>query len=437
MPKFVLMSTGHHRRVRYLVPSILLTTLLATGAVAAATASSAAAATAPGSIDTTFGAGGWLSFPGSSVPGLGNVEDAVSLPSGDILLGGSTGLARLLPSGKLDPSFGSGGSTTASNVASVDSAAVIAVQPDGKIIYAGATGSPSGGTEWEVARFTATGALDPTFGSGGIVTTEILNPAPTTTTFESPNAVLVQPDGKILVLGDVENFGGYQGQGSFFEQAVLRYDPNGTLDASFGVGGEAQSTTFAGGGELGLDAAGDIFIAPGPGWTSKEAELSPSGQADSAVTPAAITAASRPTLLPSGQFLVATTIGEGRSASHVQVTRYNPGSTVASTSAPLSWTSAIGKDAGTAVGTLSGGQALILGSHNNGASYVLASVNPGGALDSTFGTGGIATFTPPAADAGGFFPAVALVRPTGKILVVGQASAANGSPLITLTQFIA
>ena len=438
MPKFVNMSAGHRRRVRYLVPGILLTTLLASGAVASVTASSAAAATAPpGSIDATFGTDGWMSIAGSSVPGLGNVEDAVSLPSGDILLAGSTGLARLLPSGKLDKSFGSGGSTTASNVGSVDSGAVVAAQSDGKIIYAGATSSPSGGTEWEVARFTANGTLDPAFGNAGIVTTEILNPAPTTITFESPNAVLVQPDGKILVLGDVENFGGYRGQGSFFEQAVVRYNPNGTLDASFGAGGEAQSTTFAGGGELGLDAAGDIFIAPGPGWTSKEAELNPSGQADSTVTPAAITAASGPTLLSSGQFLVATTIAEGRGESHVQVTRYNPGSAVASTSPLLSWTSATGKDAGTAAGTLSGGQALILGSHNNGTSDVLASVNANGALDSTFGTGGITLFAPPAADTGGFFTVAALVMSTGKILVVGQATASNGSPLITLTQFIA
>jgi uncharacterized delta-60 repeat protein len=437
MPKFVNMSTGNRRRVRYLVPGILLTTLLASGSVASVAASSAAAATAPGSLDTTFGTNGWMSIAGSSVPGLGNVADAVPLPSGDILLGGSTGLARLLPSGKLDKSFGSGGSTTASNVGSVDSAAVIAVQPDGKIIYAGATGSPSGGTKWEVARFTANGALDPAFGNGGIVTTEILNPAPTTITFESPNAVLVQPDGKILVLGDVENFGGYRGQGSLFEQAVVRYNPNGTLDASFGAGGEAQSTTFAGGGELGLDAAGDIFIAPGPGWTSKEAELNPSGQADSTVTPAAITAASGPDLLPSGQFLVATTLVVGRGESHVQVTRYNPGSTVASASGPLSWTSTNGKDTGTAAGTLSGGHALILGSHNSGTSYVLASVTPAGTLDPTFGTGGITLFTPPAADTGGFFPVVALVLPTGKILVVGQATASNGSPLITLTRFIA
>ena len=97
----------------------------------------------------------------------------------------------------------------------------------------------------------------------------------------------------------------------------------------------------------------------------------------------------------------------------------------------------IGKDAGTAAGTLPGGQTLILGSHNNSASFVLASANPDGTLNSTFGTGGITLFTPPAADQGGFFPVVALVLPTGKILVVGDATASNGFPLTTLTQFIA
>ncbi len=269
MPNSVSTPRGNHRRVRYLVPGILLTSLLASGAVAA-TASGAAAATAPpGSIDTSFGTHGWMSIAGSAVPGLGNVEAAVSLPGGDILLGGSTGLARLLPSGKPDPSFGSGGSTTAAGVGSVDSGAVIAVQPDGRIIYAGATSSQDGGTEWEVARFTANGALDPTFGTGGIVNTEILNPSPTTITFESPGAVLVQPDGKILVLGDVENFGGYRGQGSFFEQAVLRYDQNGTLDTSFGAGGEAQSANFAGGGNWAWTPPGTSSSRPAPGGQAK------------------------------------------------------------------------------------------------------------------------------------------------------------------------
>lgn len=353
------------------------------------------------------------------------------LANGDILLAGTGGLARLLPSGKVDTSFGSDGVAAAPFREST-----VAVQPNGEIIYAGTASSPDGGTEWGVAKFTANGALDPTFGTGGVVTTEILNPAPTTITFETPTAALVQPDGKLLVLGTVENFGGYRGQGSFFEQAVVRYGTNGALDAGFGTGGEAQSATFAGSGELGLDATGDIFIAPGTGWTSKEAELSPSGQVDAAVTAAAITASSSSVLMPSGQFAVASTVAQGRSESHVQVTRYNPGSTVASTSALLAWASTVGKDAGTAAGTLAGGQALILGEHNNSSS-VLASVNPDGTLDSTFGSGGISKITPPSADAGGYFAASALVLPSGKILVSGLASASNGSPLIILSQFIA
>ena len=431
MPKSVSMPVGTLRRARYLVPGILLASLVASGAAAAATAPIADAATTPGSIDTTFGTAGWMSIAESSLPGLGSAGAVDVLANGDILLAGTGGLARLLPSGKVDTSFGSDGVAAAPFREST-----VAVQPNGEIIYAGTASSPDGGTEWGVAKFTANGALDPTFGTGGVVTTEILNPAPTTITFETPTAALVQPDGKLLVLGTVENFGGYRGQGSFFEQAVVRYGTNGALDAGFGTGGEAQSATFAGSGELGLDATGDIFIAPGTGWTSKEAELSPSGQVDAAVTAAAITASSSSVLMPSGQFAVASTVAQGRSESHVQVTRSNPGSTVASTSALLAWASTVGKDAGTAAGTLAGGQALILGEHNNSSS-VLASVNPDGTLDSTFGSGGISKITPPSADAGGYFAASALVLPSGKILVSGLASASNGSPLIILSQFIA
>ena len=72
--------------------------------------------------------------------------------------------------------------------------------------------------------------------------------APVACPADSAAVIAVQPDGKILVLGDVENFGGYRGQSSFFEQSVLRYNPNGTLDASFGTNGKALSATFAGGG---------------------------------------------------------------------------------------------------------------------------------------------------------------------------------------------
>jgi Domain of unknown function (DUF5122) beta-propeller len=139
MPKSVSVRVGKHRRVRYLVPGILLASLVASGALLAATAPVAAAATTPGSIDTTFGTGGWR----------------------DIILSGSTGLARLLPSGQPDKSFGSGGTATVPGAGTSSNTAAVAVQSDGKIIYAGATSSPDGGSKWELARFTANGALDP------------------------------------------------------------------------------------------------------------------------------------------------------------------------------------------------------------------------------------------------------------------------------------
>lgn len=74
----------------------------------------------------------------------------------------------------------------------------------------------------------ATGDLDPTFGNGGKVTTDIGS------RFESVNAVVIQQDGKIVAGGGsiiVPEFN----DGAF---ALARYNSNGTLDSSFGVGGK-------------------------------------------------------------------------------------------------------------------------------------------------------------------------------------------------------
>ncbi len=99
--------------------------------------------TAAGSYDPGFGVG-----PIGQVPidfGGADTANAVALqPDGKIVVAGTDGdafaVARLMPNGSLDSSFGSGGRTTA-NCGGSDTANAIALQPDGKIVLAGTTGS--------------------------------------------------------------------------------------------------------------------------------------------------------------------------------------------------------------------------------------------------------------------------------------------------------
>ncbi len=133
-----------------------------------------------GSLDTTFAAGaGSMSLFGSvaSDQAFGvAIDDA-----GRILVAGSVtwqvsggkkpktekdfGLIRLQPDGAMDPSFGSGGIvlTGFSGNGSADTAYVVLSQPDGRTVVAG--GSVQGGYA-NLARYTASGALDTTFGAG-------------------------------------------------------------------------------------------------------------------------------------------------------------------------------------------------------------------------------------------------------------------------------
>ena len=80
------------------------------------------------------------------------------------------------------------------------------------------------------AAHAAPGALDPSFGQGGKVTTTI------GLGYEGAKALAVQPDGKIVVVG-------YSSSGSNNDFALARYNPNGSLDTSFSGDGK-QTTDF-------------------------------------------------------------------------------------------------------------------------------------------------------------------------------------------------
>ncbi|MGI8810770.1 MAG: delta-60 repeat domain-containing protein [Acidimicrobiales bacterium] len=138
----------------------------------------------------------------------------------------SSALATTRPAmaapGDLDPRFAIGG-------LAIDGASgrfeAVTTQPDGKIVVAG-TGWSNDMADFQVVRYSATGALDPTFGAGGRARSDLGRN-------ELGTAVAVQRDGKIVVGGmQTDVLGEARGQG-----LVARYLADGTLDSTFGTGG--------------------------------------------------------------------------------------------------------------------------------------------------------------------------------------------------------
>lgn len=170
-----------------------------------------------GSPDTSFGVDGV-----AVTPVLENSEaTAVALlPDEKIVLAGFAKdngtdaflVARFLPDGTADNSFGTGGTATA-GFNSYSKAYGLAIQPDGKIVAAGTSS-----VLVAVARFDADGSLDASFSGDGMMAT-----------FQARGrgeSVAIQPDGKILV-------GGYSNFGGVTETCLFRYLADGTLDPDF------------------------------------------------------------------------------------------------------------------------------------------------------------------------------------------------------------
>lgn len=236
-------------------------------------------------LDPGFDGDGRVIIP---VPGINEIGREVAIqPDGKLVIVGydhwrssddnDAILARVKPDGSLDGTFGNGGVVTATLSSGDDAAYAIAIQPDGKIVTAGAISSTAA-----VVRYNTDGSLDDTFGVGGVVTTGIpsvqswflgvavledgrivaggsigttpaafllaryqSNGAPdttlggtgvVTTAIPGSNAygwdIDIQTDGKVLL-------GGYcsvvsSGETNF---ALARYKMDGTLDAGFGAGG--------------------------------------------------------------------------------------------------------------------------------------------------------------------------------------------------------
>ncbi len=179
-----------------------------------------------GSLDASFGS---LGIVTTDIVSTDNFGFSVAIQEdGKIVAAGYSGsvstdfaLVRYNTDGSLDPTFGSGGKVT-QDIAANDSAQAITIQQNQKIVVAGYSGS--GSTDFALVRYNTDGTLDTSFGSLGIVTTDIAS------TNDQGHAVALQSDEKILVFGITYS-------GSVRHLALVRYNTDGSLDASFGSDG--------------------------------------------------------------------------------------------------------------------------------------------------------------------------------------------------------
>lgn len=135
--------------------------------------------------------------------------------------------------GDLDTSFGGNGFVTTDIFGNADQAYGVAVQADGKIVVAGQSQ-----VDFALTRYNPDGSLDSTFGNNGKVTTDFFGG------FDAAHGLAIQLDGKIVAVGTTG-----------LDFAVARYNPNGTLDTTFGAGGLVE-TDF----DSGIDVALAVAI---------------------------------------------------------------------------------------------------------------------------------------------------------------------------------
>lgn len=389
--------------------------VLALGAATFTAAGSAQAAS--GGLDPTFGNGGTvltnLGVDAGGVQLQGNASAVSVLVNGDILVAGGFGLARYLPNGRLDSSFGVGGLAEPDFPNGGGSfPPALAVQPDGKYLWASNATTSDGRTPaFTVARFNTDGSLDRGFGTGGHATAAFAN-----SNVQGAQSVLLQPDGKILLGGEVFGNSSYHGQ---VFGALARFNADGSTDPSFGTGGQSLTTPAAGPVTgLGEDASGDIFVLPA------HAEFSPSGTQQSTLTPAPITGRSQggaATFLPDGRSVMSTTVGINRNDTDVQVRRFTAAGALDPTfsNPPFDFTGQEGpaRDSAGAVALTTDGKAVLGGSHfANTAVFGLGRINSNGSLDAGFGNNGVLTTTLQGDES---ITGLAL-QPDGKIVAVGS-----------------
>jgi uncharacterized delta-60 repeat protein len=336
--------------------------------------------------------------------------------------------------GDLDPTFGSGGLVTTDFAARGDFGLAVALQSDGKLVVAGnSSRTDVFNVDFAVARYNADGSLDPTFGSGGEVLTDF------GTRIDAAFDVAVQPDGKIVAVGN-----------SASDFAVARYNADGSLDASFGRGGlvvtdfgsSEQATGVA------LQPDGKLVVVGFDGSDFVVLRYNADGSLDSTFGSGGRVATDLGGSAGDGAFDVAVgpggtiTVGGGTgffpSTGDFALARYNADGSLDTSfgTGGKVTTDFGGADRAFAIGVAADGVVTAAGGTTTGTGtgdFALARYRPDGTLDSSFGAGGKVTT---AFAAGNDDTAFGLIlAPDGSATAVGGSGSFATGSTFALAQF--
>ncbi len=347
-----------------------------------------------GQLDTSFGTDGKAPQPASTL--AVQTDGKIVLASGAANSTGTGtifGAERLNSDGSLDTTFGNGGKQTidfqVQPSGEDDVVSSVAIQPDGKIVLAGWAPSPQNNL-FAVARLNTDGSLDTSFGTNGKVTVNFPTPVGSVSDNDPLPAMVLQPDGKIVMVGTADASG--RPSSAF---AVIRLNTDGTLDPTFGTGGE-QTVDFTLGGTQDIQAMavamqGNNIVLGGSGTTFNNLGV---GSIDVA------------RLTPAGS--LDTSFGSGGMQSFTFEASANPSDKL--------YGMAVQAD----------GKILLAGSGPSSANtpFDVARLNANGSVDSTYGNAGVFQFLFPFPQGDANFPpAVSMalqLQSDGKAVVVGE-----------------
>lgn len=335
--------------------------------------------TPEGTLDASFGGNGTL--PPVFVPNAANVAPSLALlPDGKFLLTGTCFdlgnndfcVFRFNADGSVDSTFATSGSVITPIGSGDDRARAMLIQPDGKIVVAG-TCNNGVDSDFCAARYLPNGTLDASFGSGGKVITAFSN------SDDVVNVAVLQPDGKLVLAGRCSN-------GTTDDVCALRYEINGALDVSFG-------------------SSGKLITVVGSGYSDARASV----------------------LQPDGKLLIAAQCVTG-SKNDFCTLRYQASGTLDTSfgSGGTQVTSVgTGNDFVTAMTLQPDGKFILAGYCATSGQFDFCAVRTtaAGALDATFGTGGkfitaISNGATPASS--NDYLAAMTLQPDGKLLLAGH-----------------